>query len=224
MTQDPKFPTANFNRLAHVYRWMEYLSFGPFLSRCRFRLLPQLNNCRKALVLGDGDGRFTARLLDRHRNIRVHALDASDAMLASLRKAAAQDRDRLDTDCVDVRTWQPLTGQPPAGRNYDLIVTHFFLDCLATEEIADLASRLDPVTSPGTLWVVSEFSIPKGWFGKLVAMPLVAILYRSFHWLTGLAQQTLPDYRSALARAGWKLEGEQTYLGGLLVSQLWRRN
>ncbi len=49
-------PVPNFNRLAQIYRWLEYLSFGPFLWRCRIRFLPDLAHCRRALVLGDGDG------------------------------------------------------------------------------------------------------------------------------------------------------------------------
>src|SRR6185437_1080687 len=58
--------TPKFDRLARVYRWMEWLSFGPYLSRCRRAFLPQLRDARRALVLGDGDGRFTAALLRRN--------------------------------------------------------------------------------------------------------------------------------------------------------------
>ena len=54
---------ANFDRLARIYRWMELVTFGPLLGRCRYRFLEQLCNCRTALLLGDGDGRFAARLL-----------------------------------------------------------------------------------------------------------------------------------------------------------------
>jgi hypothetical protein len=71
------------------------------------------------------------------------------------------------------------------------------------------------------LWVVSEFSVPAGWFGRLVARPIVASLYFSFGLLTGLAVRTLPDHVSALRDAGFTLLERRTRLGGLLVAELW---
>ena len=59
----PEKPAANFDLIARPYRWLEYLTFGPALARCRNHFLPQLTDRRAALVLGDGDGRFLARLL-----------------------------------------------------------------------------------------------------------------------------------------------------------------
>ena len=84
--------TSNFNRLARIYRWLEYLTFGPFLWRCRIHLLPQLVPCRRALVLGDGDGRFTARLLRENPNLEVTAVDGSPRMIQSLEQASAHNR------------------------------------------------------------------------------------------------------------------------------------
>ncbi len=31
-------PPPNFNPLARLYRWMEYFTFGPLLSRTRMRI------------------------------------------------------------------------------------------------------------------------------------------------------------------------------------------
>ena len=72
---------ANFDHIARPYRWLEYLTFGPYLERCRFHFLDQLKRHRRALILGDGDGRFTARLLATNPQISVDAVDSSAAML-----------------------------------------------------------------------------------------------------------------------------------------------
>jgi hypothetical protein len=109
----------------------------------------------------------------------------------------------------------------PKGVNYDLIVTHFFLDCLTTDEVADLAERLLPCITGKTKWLVSEFTVPEGRFGRLVASPLVTGLYLGFKLLTGLRVNRLPRYREALAGAGFALERRSLFLGGLLVSELW---
>ena len=53
---------ANFDRLAGIYRLLEFLAFGRDLERARFRLLETLAECHSVLVLGEGDGRCLARL------------------------------------------------------------------------------------------------------------------------------------------------------------------
>jgi Methyltransferase domain len=207
---------ANFDRLARIYRWMELVTFGPLLGRCRCRFLEQLRNCRTALLLGDGDGRFAARLLTVNPSVRIDAVDASPAMLAALLHRAGPDRDRVCAHRADVRNWSL------EGRCYDLIVTHFFLDCLTTDEVATLAARLRGCSLDQTLWVVSEFAIPEGDFGRLVARRIVASLYRAFGLLTGLAVSGLPAHRAALSNEGFTLHLENPSLGGLLVSEMWR--
>ena len=211
----------NFDRLAAPYRWMEYLSFGRALERCRFHFLPLLAGRRRALVLGDGDGRFTARLLAEHPAISVHAIDGSPAMLAALTRRAAHAADRLTTELADLRHW-PAKEQPSSSSTApDLIVTHFFLDCLATDEVTALALRLRRLAAEDALWIISEFAIPaRGWM-RPVAASLVAALYRAFGLLTGLGPQRLPAYSAALTRAGWQRIEDHPRLHGLLVSELW---
>jgi len=205
----------NFNRLAPVYRWMEYSTFGPWLNRTRCTFLADLRDCRSALVLGDGDGRFTERLLRTNPTIQIDAVDGSAAMLNSLLRRAGSNATRVQTHLADARQWQP-----PA-HSYDLIVTHFFLDCLTTEEVQSLAKQLHAAVSPSALWLVSEFAIPPNLFGRLVARPLVGALYLVFGWLTGLAVRTLPDHRSALAASGFTLVQHRALLAGLLIGELW---
>jgi cyclopropane fatty-acyl-phospholipid synthase-like methyltransferase len=197
---------------------MEYATFGPWLWRCRCFFLPVLKGCRHALVLGDGDGRFTARLLAANSSVGVEAVDASPSMLGALIRRAGRHGARVSTHCADLRCWQsdsPL---------YDLIVTHFFLDCLTTQEVRNLAERLRASIEPSALWVVSEFAAPHNRFGRIVARPVISLLYAAFGLLTGLKVRTLPDHSAALRDAGFMLEQRRRWLGGLLVSELWSRH
>ncbi|MGB8028593.1 MAG: methyltransferase domain-containing protein [Terracidiphilus sp.] len=209
--------TPNFDRVAKIYRWMELWTFGPLLSRCRTALFPELASTHRALVLGDGDGRFTAELLRANSEVRIDAVDASPAMLEALLRRAEANARRVYAHCADAREWQPENAQ------YDLVVTHFFLDCLTTEECRALAARLRDALSPSAMWIVSEFAIPEGWFGRIVAGPLISVLYRAFGVLTGLRIRSLPDYRAALRDAGFALARQRTRLRGLLVSEMWAR-
>ncbi len=208
-------PPPNLNRLARLYRWMELVSFGPWLSWCRCAFLGELGGCRRALVLGEGDGRFAARLLRSNSQVEIDAVDASAAMLRALVRRAGPHADRLAVHCGDVRLWKPA--RPP----YDLIVTHFFLDFLTGEEVQALAARLHGAVTPSSMWLVSEFAVPEGWFGRLVARPVVRGLYWAFGWLTGLTVRNLPDHSAALRRSGFTLAKRRVWLRGLLVSELW---
>jgi Methyltransferase domain len=213
---NPDLVPPNFDRLARPYRWMERLTFGPLLQQTRTHFLPWLSDCNKALVLGDGDGRFTAELLRRYPQIYVHAVDGSVAMLRSLEDRCRAYAGRVKTELADLRVWQPN-----AEMRYDVVVTHFFLDCLSTGEISSLARRLAPVMAPDALWLVSDFAIPDSRFGRMLAAPLVGGLYLAFRMLTGLEAGKLPDHPAALGSAGWALDTDVTRLRGLLISQLW---
>jgi SAM-dependent methyltransferase len=207
----------NFDRLARAYRWLEYVTFGPSLQQARTRYLSELGQCERALVLGDGDGRFTACLLRANPEIQIHAVDGSPKMLQALLRSAGAHAGRVTTETADLRHWQPAP-----GATYDLVATHFFLDCLTTDEIWELASRVMPALTEGALWVVSDFAIPEGRLGRLYARPLVSGLYLAFRWLTGLGVRQLPDHQPALAATGWTLRDSNGLLGGLLICQLWR--
>ena len=211
-------PLPNFDCLARVYRWMEWLTFGPLLSRSRCRFLPMVRGTtpRQALIIGDGDGRFTARLLTENPGMNVDAVDASRAMLAQLQRNARPDASRIALHCADARSWCP------ASPRYDLIVTHFFLDCLTSDDVSDLAMRLKPCISPEALWIVSDFAVPQSRYGQWFAKPLVSLLYFAFRILTGLNVRRLPDHRRALHQAGFALTQVHNSLSGLLVSELWK--
>jgi Methyltransferase domain len=211
-------PAPDFDRLAHIYRWMEWFSFGPFLWRCRCAFLNVLKDRHAALVVGDGDGRFTAQLLRENSHITVDAVDASGAMLRELHRRARSNSSRLQIHLSDARAFLP------AQRDYDLVVTHFFLDCLSTADVERLAVRLRGHASGDAVWVVSEFAVPAGWYGRVVARPVIRFLYWIFGWLTGLGIRDLPNHRLALTKAGWSFSQGRRWLGGMLVNELWRLN
>jgi SAM-dependent methyltransferase len=215
---------ANFDRVARPYRWLEYLSFGPWLARCRSAQLAHLTTARRALLLGDGDGRFLARLLAANPTVTADVVDSSRSMLLLLQRRLRkpEDRKRICLHHADALTWNP-TG------TYDLIVSHFFLDCFFPHQLEQLFDSVLPHALPGAQWVISEFAIPRNtfaawfapWFAASFARGTIAALYRAFGWTTGLRVRALPDYATSLLRRGLILGQDQSYLAGLLSSQLW---
>ena len=105
-------------------------------------------------------------------------------------------------------------------QTYDLIVTHFFLDCLTQPDVDALAQRLARHAAPKALWLVSDFRIPTGAM-RWPAGALVRLLYLAFRILTGLRTTALPDHAAALAAAGFTLTAQHISLAGLLTTQIW---
>lgn len=208
---------VNFDPIARPYRWMEYLSFGRALERCRFHFLPALAHCRCGLVLGDGDGRFVERLLVANPALHADVVDVSSAMLELLtRRSVATVPDgarRLRIYQADALEFAP------AG-HYDLIVTNFFLDCLTQSEVEQLAQQLAGHAELGALWLVSDFRIPAG-FMHWPARIMVRLLYLGFRILTGLRTNRLPDHLLALRAAGFTRTAQHLSLAGMLISELW---
>ena len=196
---------------------MEYATLGPLLERTRDHFLPQLGYCRSALVLGDGDGRFTARMMAMHPEMRVQAVDLSPAMMGLLeaRVARVGARDRLQTTVGDAREFVP-------DGPVDLVVTHFFLDCLTQEEVWLLTKRLKPHLVQGGSWLISEFQVPPAGWLRILGELLIRGLYLAFRVLTGLRVTRMPAYREPLRLAELVRVGKHLEMVGLLTTQLWQ--
>jgi ubiquinone/menaquinone biosynthesis C-methylase UbiE len=210
---------ARFGRLARVYRWMEYFSFGLYLQRCRMLRIAEMAACRRALVYGDGDGRFLAELVRSAREMRIAAVDASSEMLRqATKRLPSEARARLvQEDALGCE----VSAFPEAP--FDLVVSHFFLDCFNEEELFTLVARVNVAAGEGAVWVVSDFAIPQQPVARQLARLVVGGLYLAFGLLTGLRTRRLPDHRRVMRESGWRLEDRRTLLLGLLASERWRR-
>lgn len=202
---------AGFDRIAKIYRWGEYVSFGPLLALTRRAHVQALKDARHAVVLGDGDGRFTEYALRTHPALRVTAVDISARMLQLLARRCADFSDRLVTVQADIT-------QDVHLRGYDAVVAHFFLDCLTDSQVDAVVAQ----AADATMWIVSDFEIPGGAL-KIPAKLLVRGLYLAFRVLTGLHTQRLPAWRESMQTHGFGQSERRTFLGGILFSEVWRR-
>ena len=231
MDAPPATAAANFNRLARVYRALEFIAFGRDLERVRFAHVDRLRDCESILILGDGDGRFLARLLETSRAKRIHSIDASSAMLAAAAaRISESDRSRVTFTCGDALA---CDFTPPAPRvavatsaasraGYDAVVTLFFLDCFSTPQVETLVSRIRPHLEPGARWLFGDFVTPERGWRRLRARLWLSILYTFFRWETGLRVNALPHSEAVLERAGFRPESSRTLQHGLLRATLYR--
>ncbi len=201
-----------------MYRWAEFLCLGTLLQRTREHFLRDVAGTRHALVLGDGDGRFLARLLERSPSTSAMAVDTSAAMLSLLGDRCRFASERLTTLRAD------FTALP---RNLDLsgtdlVVAHFALDCLSQGDLDRLAGSLAERLRPGALWVVSDFALPPDQPWHTLARVYLRLLYLAFRLLTGLRTQRLPDVQGSLGRNGFSRIRRAQWLKGLLYTEIWQ--
>lgn len=192
---------------------MEYASFGKALLQTRCRYLDDCRDAQRVLLLGEGDGRFLQRLLKVNRVATFDYLDVSEKMIEVARRQCGDNRVRFHR-LNPVQDALPFTG-------YDLVVTHFFLDCLRQEEVQQLIAKILASTTDAK-WLISEFAIPANGWRRLRAQFWVRSLYEAFGMLTGLHVRRLPDHHSAFTAAGFRCSRSHISNGGLLKSELWQ--
>ena len=210
----------SFDAIAPSYRTLETITFGNALQRARVACLDQIDAPRRALIVGEGNGRFLAALLQRHPLITVDCVDSSERMLnlarghilesnpAELRRVAFLEH--------DVLSWAP-------NDRYDLIVTHFLLDCFRIREVGLVVARLAQAAAPNAIWLLADFTIPKGGFASAHARTLVAVMYWFFRLVAGIEANQLVDPSPFLRVEGFTLARERLFRLGMVKSQLWRK-
>jgi ubiquinone/menaquinone biosynthesis C-methylase UbiE len=212
---------VSFDRVARPYAALERIAFGRALERARFAWIdePSVRRARHVGVFGEGDGRFAARLAaSAGRGAEIECWDASAAMI----RIAARRLRRTDTPAARVRFHHAdiETDALPDAR-YDLVVTHFFLDCFEGERLARVVERIARTAAPEAHWLFTDFALPGAGAGRLRARARLAAMYAFFRATAGLRARRLDDPAPHLRRAGFAVKRCATMRGGSLNAELW---
>jgi cyclopropane fatty-acyl-phospholipid synthase-like methyltransferase len=203
---------SHFDGIARAYRWLEYLAFGPSLQRARVAHLAALATCRDILVVGDGDGRCLRALVMHAPGARIHCIDTSGAMLREAARRVPDTGDHLSFECADVRAFDTQT------RRWDAVVTMFVLDCLTSEEVQSVATKLSHALRSGGHWLFADFVIPARGWRRLRARLWIGCLYRFFRWRTGLEVSHLPPSERLIQESGLVAVAVSEHQAGMVRS------
>ena len=210
--------TDSFDGLASAYERLERLALGSDLEAARFWHLNHLRNRRRVLVLGEGDGRFLARLVRRFPSVHVDCVEASGAMIARTRgRLTPQELGR-----VTFRHENALTARFETGA-YDAIVTLFFLDCFTVQEVSALICRLTPSLRSDAIWLWSDFNLPAHGWQRWRAQVWLGVLYGFFRFQTRITARQLPPTVELLHGAGFVPSAEHSLQAGLLRCAVFQR-
>jgi trans-aconitate methyltransferase len=211
---------VSFDAIAPWYRTLETIAFGNSLQRARVACLDEIGSCQRALIAGEGNGRFLAALLQSQPLIRIDCIDSSQRMLDRARQNVLETNpnqlDQVAFHRCSIASWSP-------NDRYDLIVTHFFLDCFRTREVGNIIAQLAQASAPGATWLLADFRIPPTAFARTHARVWLAVMYRFFHHVAGIDARELVDPSPFLRVEGFTLEQQHLFRHGMLKSELWRK-
>jgi ubiquinone/menaquinone biosynthesis C-methylase UbiE len=208
----------NADRLAPNYRWLEYLAFGRELEHARVDFLSYAADARRILIVGEGDGRFLARLVESNRHASIAVIEASAQMIDLARqRIPLAERSRVEFHHIDA-----VNGPLPEGP-FDLAVTHFFLDILDFHAAEAVILKVRALLTASASWLVSEFQEPSGNLRLMHARLWLRTMYWFFSATTGLRVSKLPPYSDLLAGFGFVEVDYRERRLGLIRSQVWRK-
>jgi ubiquinone/menaquinone biosynthesis C-methylase UbiE len=213
---------VSFDALAPWYRTLEWIAFGDDLQRCRTACLGEIAAPRRALVVGEGNGRFLCELLRQHPGVAVDCVDASQRMLQLARQRLERELpDRMQ--CVRF-LHQDLTSWSPPAHHYDLVVTHFFLDCFAEAQLAAIIGKLAQAATENSNWLLADFCVPPRGVARFRARAWLAVMYRFFRLTAGIDAQQLVDPTPFLRDEGFAMARQHFFRKGMLKSEMWRNS
>lgn len=207
-----------FDLVAPHYRWMEILTAGGKLHRCRTQYLKEVDSSSRVLVFGEGNGRFLCDFLRTNSVATVSCVDSSSGMIDHARRHMRHfglSEDRVSFIHENALNWKPRLS------DYDLIVTQFFLDCFPANELRSVVGEIALSSTTDAKWLVADFREPVSGWRRARARFMLRVMYWFFRNATGLAARELTNPDLLLCSAGFLLKTRRISEWGLLHSDLW---
>lgn len=211
----------SFDRIAPFYRSLETIAFGQALQRARTRWIADLSKPGRVLIVGEGDGRFLCELLRIHPGVQIDYVDASARML---RMAEARVRALFPNALSRVRFLQEDILRWTPAESYDVLVTHFVLDCFDAGALETVVRKLAHAAAPAATWLLADFSVPSLGLGNLHARLWLRVMYTFFRVTAGLRTTHLVDPTEEISAQGFVCRARDTSRLGMLKSEMWMRN
>jgi SAM-dependent methyltransferase len=209
---------VTFDPIAPHYDHLERWFSRGLMHRARTTHLQAIPPCHNTLLLGEGPGRFLPLILKQFPEATVTCVDSSPGMLSRARhRIPDADHNRVTLLEADIRSWQP-----PANR-FDLIATHFFLDCFREDELSRIIPCIASAATSNAHWLIADFNLPKRGIARWRAAFIIGALYRFFRFATGLSAHQLISPQPWLERSGFHLHRRVELDHRLLHSDWWRR-
>ncbi len=205
----------NFDRIAPHYRWLETVAFGGHLQQARVAFLGETEMPRRVLVVGEGDGRFLAEFVSIYPGAAVDCIESSGKMIVLARRRGAKAVRFIQEDIRQAAL-------PVA--HYDLVVTHFVLDCFGRDDLRIVIAKLARAATEDASWLLADFREPVGGWARRHAKLWLRLMYTFFRITSGLEADRLIDPSQFLAEKGFARKARRLSRFEMITSEWWRRS
>ena len=208
---------VNFSKLAPIYDLLGSLAFVGRLHRSQTHLIPLYpKQPKNILIMGGGTGKFLIELLKAITFENITYIDLSPKMITLARNKVSvsypESLSKMHFICGDETTIPK--------KSYDLIITHYFLDCFTETDFVKVAESLyDHLQATGT-WSMVDFSNPQN---NHIKGSIIGFLYGFFRLTCQLNVKNIPDFDPWFEqKLGRRYDKE--FIGGLLKSTIYTKN
>jgi ubiquinone/menaquinone biosynthesis C-methylase UbiE len=203
---------ARLDLVARFYPAVERLVFGARLDLARNAFLSRITQAHQLLLVGEGNGRFLESVVGKHSgSIKVVEKRSEMIRLARLRLGASR-KGALEFVEADIRQCEP-------GREFDCVVTHFFLDQFNPGTQLAIAEKFARLTTRNGTWINVDFLPARTGRGNV----LMWLQYTFFRLTWRIEAERCYDESPAAARAGWVIGETIPFLGGLVLARCYQK-
>lgn len=204
----------DFSRLASIYDFLGGIVFLGSLHRSQIHFLSRLQKIENVLIVGGGTGRFLVELLKLGKVEKLTYVDISAGMISQAKKKVQKigALDKVDFICGG------LDSIP--DKEYDLICTHYFLDCFEEVELSGIMKKFKKLLSKEGVWHFTDFYLDSS--SSIFRKCFVAFLYRFFKVFCGLKVKKLPNFKLLFLENGLQVEEEKYFFKCLLRTAIYR--
>jgi len=213
---------VSFDPLAPWYETLESIAFGDDLQRGRVACLAEIVTPQRALIVGEGNGRFLCELLRVQPGIEVDCIDDSRRMLQLAKQRIERELPER-VECVRF-LHQDITSWVAPEHHYDLLVTHFVLDCFPEGAVTGIIKKLAGAATDDANWLLADFCVPAKGVARLRARAWLAAMYLFFRLTARIPASELIDPTPFLQGEGFGLSRQHLFRNGILKSERWRRS
>ena len=203
----------NYDLVAPIYPLLEKAAFGDGLTEARRASLCPVSLAEKALLIGEGNGRFLAACVKEKVGGSITVVDSSEKMLSLARSrirgaALLTNVELIHADFCD---WSP------SGPHFDVIVTHFFLDLFRPDSQRRLIEKITALSTANTIWMNVDY---RPVIHSRLHRVIEWLQYRFDRLLSGIEADRHYDSAPIIREFGWEVQEEQSFCRGTIYSQL----
>lgn len=199
-----------FDRIAFIYDFLARLVYGRDIVDSQECFLERVNDHSKILMVGGGSGWLLVSLLRKKPNCKIWYIEASEQMIGLAKKKVEAGQ----TVNFIHGTEQNIQPSP----TYDAVITNFYLDLFADEQLHQVVGKIRGSMKPGSLWLATDFVRGQPWWQKA----MLNTMYFFFRITCGLESHRLPEWNKSLTEAGAREIDSRFFYKGFIKAALYQ--